>query len=194
MDTPIWATRICRRDALDHVLTRTRLARWEASTPGNSLTHMTLGRPGRPSLTHLLTDRAFNATTSTNVATTPLAWEQRLRLVLLFTAHPGMGNKRQPLFRHDTHYSTVMSWDFLGLGLIHSPSTLLRHVPNWPRSPLVEQGDYYPYVDHRESHVLYSTPDVPPSHHQHHHDAPGMAYMYRAHRHSNTNSTRSAFS
>jgi hypothetical protein len=98
MDTPIWDTCVCRRDALDRVLTRTRLARREASTLRNYLTRMTLGRPGRPCLTHLLTDRAFNATTSTNVATAPPAWEQRLRLVLLFTAHPGMGNKRQPLF------------------------------------------------------------------------------------------------
>jgi hypothetical protein len=49
-------------------------------------------------LAHVLTDKAFNATTSTNVATTPSAWEQHPRLILLFTAHPGMGDEKQPLF------------------------------------------------------------------------------------------------
>jgi hypothetical protein len=59
---------------------------------------MTQGQPDRPCLTHLLTDKAFNATTSTNVATTPPVWKRRLHLVLLFTAHFGMGNEGQPLF------------------------------------------------------------------------------------------------
>jgi hypothetical protein len=66
--------------------------------PGNSSTRTTQGRPGRPPLIHLLTDKAFNATTFTNVATAPSTWEQHLCLILLFTAHPGMDDKKQPLF------------------------------------------------------------------------------------------------
>jgi hypothetical protein len=51
-----------------------------------------------PSLIHLLTEKAFNATTSTNVVTAPSAWFQRSRLITLFTAHPGMGSEKVPLF------------------------------------------------------------------------------------------------
>jgi hypothetical protein len=49
---------------LDHVLTRTRLARQDASTTKKSLTRMTQGRAGRPtSFTNSETKvRAFNAT------------------------------------------------------------------------------------------------------------------------------------
>jgi hypothetical protein len=66
--------------------------------PKKSPTRTTQGRPSRPPLTHLLTDKAFNATTSTNVATAPPTWERHLRLILLFTAHPGTGDEKQPLF------------------------------------------------------------------------------------------------
>jgi hypothetical protein len=45
-------------------------------------------------LIHLLTDKAFNATTFTNAPTAPSAWEHHLCLILLFTAHPGMGDKK----------------------------------------------------------------------------------------------------
>jgi hypothetical protein len=38
--------------------------------------------------THLLTDKAFNATIAAPT------WEQRPRLILLFTAYPGMGDKK----------------------------------------------------------------------------------------------------
>jgi hypothetical protein len=55
----------------------------------------------------------------------------------------------------------------------------LSYIPTQPRPPSVEQRDHDPYVDHRESHVLYSTLDFSPSHHQHHHDASGMACMHR---------------
>jgi hypothetical protein len=51
-------------ERLDHVLTRTRLARRNASTTGKSLTRTTLGRGGRPaSPTNSQTKvKAFNAT------------------------------------------------------------------------------------------------------------------------------------
>jgi hypothetical protein len=53
-----------RTECLDHVPTRTRLARRDASTIGKSLTRTTLGRAGRPtSLTNSETKvKAFNAT------------------------------------------------------------------------------------------------------------------------------------
>jgi hypothetical protein len=44
--------------------------------PGKSLTRTTQGRAGGPPLTHLSIDKAFNATTPTNVAAVPPAWEQ----------------------------------------------------------------------------------------------------------------------
>jgi hypothetical protein len=62
--------------------------------PEKSPTRTTQGRSGRPPLTHLLTDKAFNATTFTYVATAPPAWEQHPCLNLLFIAHPGMGDKK----------------------------------------------------------------------------------------------------
>jgi hypothetical protein len=61
--------------------------------PRKSPTRTTRGRAGRP-LTHLLTNKAFNTTTSTNVATAPPAWEQRLCLVPLFTVYPGIGGEK----------------------------------------------------------------------------------------------------
>jgi hypothetical protein len=83
MDTPIWATCVCS------------LTRWGALT----LEILRLARPRvDPVDPASPTDKAFNATTSTNVATTPSAWERRLRLVLLFTTHTGMGDEKQPLF------------------------------------------------------------------------------------------------
>jgi hypothetical protein len=53
-----------RKERLDHVPTRTRLARRDASTPRKSPTRTTLGRAGRPaSLTNSQTKvKAFNAT------------------------------------------------------------------------------------------------------------------------------------
>jgi hypothetical protein len=53
-------------ERLDHILTRTRLARWDASTTGKSPTRTTLGRAGRPaSPTDFRTKvKAFNATTN----------------------------------------------------------------------------------------------------------------------------------
>jgi hypothetical protein len=53
-----------RAERLDYILTRTRLARWDASTTGKSPTRTTLGRAGRPaSLTNSQTKvKAFNAT------------------------------------------------------------------------------------------------------------------------------------
>jgi hypothetical protein len=52
------------KERLDHVSTRTRLARWDASTLGKSLTRTNLGRAGQPaSLTNSQTKvKAFNAT------------------------------------------------------------------------------------------------------------------------------------
>jgi hypothetical protein len=75
--------------------------------PGNSLTRTTQGRVSRPlSLIHLLTDKAFNAATPTNVATAPPAWEQRPRLITLFTAHPEMGGEKATTIH--TMSSTVL--------------------------------------------------------------------------------------
>jgi hypothetical protein len=62
--------------------------------PKKYLTRTTQGRSGRPPLTHLLTDKAFNATTSAYVATAPPAWEQYPCLILLFIAHPRIGDKK----------------------------------------------------------------------------------------------------
>jgi hypothetical protein len=101
--------------------------------PGKSPTRTTRGRAGRP-LTHLLTDKAFNTTTSTNVATAPLAWEQRPCLIPLFTTHPGMSGEKAATI-HTTSSTVLPSTpprltrrqqprlDFLGLGLIRSSST-----------------------------------------------------------------------
>jgi hypothetical protein len=78
-----------------------RPARLEVSTPEN----LRLARPEvepidpPPSLIRLLTDKAFNATTPTNMPTAPPAWEQHPCLILLFTAHPRVGGEK------DCHYS-----------------------------------------------------------------------------------------
>jgi hypothetical protein len=68
--------------------------------PRKSPTRTTQGQVGRPpilSVTYSLTE-AFNATTSTYVATAPKAWEQHPCQILLFTAHPGMDDEKLPLF------------------------------------------------------------------------------------------------
>jgi hypothetical protein len=49
-------------------------------------------------LTHLLTDKAFNATTFTYVATAPPAWEQYPYLILLFLPIPGWAVRKLPLY------------------------------------------------------------------------------------------------
>jgi hypothetical protein len=91
-----------------------------------------------PSLTYS-PDRAFNANHShqrghnaSDVGTTSAS-------NLTFTAHPRMGNKRQPLFPPRLALFAGHIPGLLGLGLIHFPSTLLDHVPTQPRLPLVEQ-------------------------------------------------------
>jgi hypothetical protein len=69
------------------------------------------------------------------------------------------------------------------------PVDPLSYIPTLPRPPSVEQRDYDPYVDHRESHVLCSTPDVNIT------TTPkGWPACTGARRHSNTDSARSAFS
>jgi hypothetical protein len=101
-----------RTERLDHVPTRTRLARRDASTTEKSLTRMTLGRAGRPtSLTNSETKvKAFNATA--NHFLLPWlqrkpAWKQYQCQISLFTAHPEMGGENlslytpcRALFRH----------------------------------------------------------------------------------------------
>jgi hypothetical protein len=100
---------------------------------------------------HLLTDKAFNATTSTNVAIAPPAWEQHPCLILPFTAHPGMDGEKAATI-HTTSSTVLPSTPprrtrrqppcpgFLGLGIIRSLSTRLSHVPTRPRAPSVNRG------------------------------------------------------
>jgi hypothetical protein len=92
--------------------------------PGKLPTRTTRGRVDRTPLIHLLTNKAFNATTFTNVAIAPPAWEQHPCLILLFIAHPGMAVKRLPLFmprcalfyhrRPSTHKTTTTAPEFSG--------------------------------------------------------------------------------
>jgi hypothetical protein len=118
--------------------------------PENSPTRTTQGRVGRPpSLIHLLTNKAFNATTSTNVVTAPPAWEQRPRLITLFTAHPEMDSEkvqlfmpRQALFSHrrpSTHKTTVVP-GFPGARPYPFLNNPRSYVPTWPRPPSVNKG------------------------------------------------------
>jgi hypothetical protein len=98
-----------RTERLDYVLTRTRLARRDASTTEKSPTRTTLGRPA--SLTNSETKvEAFNATA--NHFLPPWlqrlpAWKQYQCQISLFTTHPGMGGENlsmytpyRALFRH----------------------------------------------------------------------------------------------
>jgi hypothetical protein len=157
--------------------------------PGKSPTRTTQGRVGRPPLTHLLTDKAFNATTSTYVATTPPAWEQHPCLILLFTAHPGMDNKKATTI-HTTSSTILPSTpprgtrrqpprpDFLGLNIIHSSST-----PSATSQPGLERHrstkEQRPHDDNMGSHAHYRTQGLSPSRHQRHHDTLGMAGIHR---------------
>jgi hypothetical protein len=76
--------------------------------PRKSLTRTTRGRAGRPSLIRLLTDKAFNATTPTNMAIAPPAWEQHLCLILLFIAYPRVGGENGCHYScHVEHCSTI---------------------------------------------------------------------------------------
>jgi hypothetical protein len=76
--------------------------------PRKSPTCTTRGRAGRPSLIRLLTDKAFNVTTPTNMATAPPPWEQHPCLILLFTVHPGVGGEKGCHYScHVEHCSTI---------------------------------------------------------------------------------------
>jgi hypothetical protein len=88
---------------LDHVLTRMRLARQDASTTEKSLTPTTLGRASRPTLfTNSETKvRAFNATTNHFLPSwlqQQPAWRQYRCQISLFTTHPGMGSENLSLY------------------------------------------------------------------------------------------------
>jgi hypothetical protein len=151
-----------------------------------SLTRTTWGRVGRPpSLIHLLTDKAFNATTSTYVATAPPAWEQYPCLILLFTTHPGMDGKKVVTIH--TTSSTILPLmppqstrlqpprpGFLGLNIIRSPS-----IPTAVSRPGLERRrsikEQRPHDDNRGSHVRQRTQGLSPSCHRHHRDTPRMA-------------------
>jgi hypothetical protein len=102
--------------------------------PGKLPTRTTQGRVDRPSLIHLLTDKAFNATTPTNVTTTPPAWEQHPCLNPTFYCPSRDGSEKAATIH--TTSSTVLSSTtprrarrqplhpgFLGLSIIHSSST-----------------------------------------------------------------------
>jgi hypothetical protein len=112
--------------------TEFRLARGSLKgglNPGKSLTRMTRGRARRPLLIHLLIDKAFNATTSAYMATTPPMWEQYQCLILAFTAYPGMDGKRLPSY---PGFSGVWPYSFL--------INPLSYVPTRPRAPPVNKG------------------------------------------------------
>jgi hypothetical protein len=88
---------------LDHVPTRTRLARQDALTTEKSPTHTTRGQATRSTLfTNSETKvRAFN--TTTNHFLPPWlqqqpAWRQYRCQISLFTAHPGMGGEILSLY------------------------------------------------------------------------------------------------
>jgi hypothetical protein len=139
--------------------------------PKKSSTRMTRGRVGRTPLIHLLADKAFNATTSTNMATTPPAWEQHPYLILLFTAHPGMGAKklslftprrslfyhRRPLDAQDDNHNAGVFWD------------LVLSVPRWPPQSRPDQAssavsqieEQRPYGRHSQMHVATTTSTTP---------------------------------
>jgi hypothetical protein len=101
-----------RTERLDHVLTRTRLARRDASTTGKSPTRMTLGQAGRPaSPTDFQTKvKAFNATANHFLP----PWLQRLQhgsstsvkshFLLLI---PGWAVKTYHCTRHDGYCSAT---------------------------------------------------------------------------------------
>jgi hypothetical protein len=135
--------------------------------PKKSPTCMTQGWAHQPLLTHLLTNKAFNATTSTYVATAPPAWEQYQRLILPFTAHPGINGKRLPLYmphralfyprcpfeaQYDDHHVP----GFLGFGLIRSWST-----PSATPRPSLEHHrstkEQCPHVDYMGLHARHNT-------------------------------------
>jgi hypothetical protein len=143
---------------------------------------MTRGQVGQPPLTHLLTDKAFNATTSTYVATASPAWEQHLCLILLFTAHPGMDDKKAATI-HTTSSTILPSTPprgirqqpprpgFLGLSIIHSSSTpsATSRLGHEHRRSTKEQR---PHVNHRGSHARHRTQGISLSRHRRHHDTP----------------------
>jgi hypothetical protein len=87
---------------LDHVPTRTRLARQDASTTEKSPTRTTQCRAGRPtSFTNSETKvRAFNATANHFLPSwlqQQPAWKQYRCQISLFTAHPGMDGENLSL-------------------------------------------------------------------------------------------------
>jgi hypothetical protein len=157
---------------LDCISIRTRPARREVST----LENLQLAQPGVGSvdpLTHLLTNKAFNVTTSTYVATAPPAWEQHPCLILLFTVHPGMDDKKAATIH--TTSSTILPLTpprgtrrqpprpgFLGLSIILSSST-----PSATFRPGLERRrstkEQRPHVDHRGSHAHHRTQGLSPS-------------------------------
>jgi hypothetical protein len=88
---------------LDHVPTRTRLARQDASTTEKSPTRTTLGRASRPTLfiNSETKVRAFNATTNHFLRSwlqQKSAWRQYRCQISLFTAHSGMGGENLSLY------------------------------------------------------------------------------------------------
>jgi hypothetical protein len=118
--------------------------------PRKSSTRTTQGQVDRPPSFNYLLTKAFNATTSTNVATEPPTWEQHPCLIPLFTAHPEMDSEKATTI----HTSSIVLSStpprrarrqpprpgFLGLGIIRSSSTPLSHVPTRPRAPPVNKG------------------------------------------------------
>jgi hypothetical protein len=156
--------------------------------PGKYPTRMTRGRAHRPLLIHLLKDKAFNATTSAYMATTPPTWEQYQRLILPFTVHPEMDGKSLPLYsprralfylrcpleaQYDDHHTP----GFLGFDLIRSSLTSLTM--SWPglehHRSIKEQCLH---VDYRKSHARHRTQGFSLSHPQHHRDTPEIVGLH----------------
>jgi hypothetical protein len=167
-------------------------------------TRTTQGRADRPpSSTYLLT-KAFNATTSTNVATSPPAWEHHPRLIPLFTAHPGMGGEKVATIH--TTSSTVLPTTppqltrrqpprpgFLGLGLIRFSPTPPQSCPDQASSVVGQQKN-----DIRTSIIGDCTVATGPR--AFHHPvinvttiSRGWPTITRARRHSDLYSTRRTF-
>jgi hypothetical protein len=171
--------------------------------PGKPTTRTTQGQAGRPPLTHLLTNKAFNATTSANVATAPPAWEQHPCLILLFTAHPGMAVKKLPLFtprralfyhrrpldsQDDNHRARVFWGSVLSVPR-RPPSVASR--PSLERRRSTEEQ--HTYIDHKGSHTRHRTQGLSPSHHQRHMTPQGWPAFTDARRYSNLYIAHRAF-
>jgi hypothetical protein len=157
--------------------------------PGESPTRTTQGRAGRPPLTHLLTDKAFNTTTPTNVRGSATSVRAVSVSNPTFCWPSRYGGKKSTII-HATSNTVLPSTTpqltkrqpprpgFLRLGIIRSSST-----PSATPRPDLDRcwstKDQHSHVGYRGSHVRHSTRDISPSRHQHCHGTPGVASHYQ---------------